>query len=87
MIQRLLIPSYLSTICWDGPLGLRRRGQGTVLKGLSAQLDDQVSAVKIEENTEAALFVNIQKVLWGSDGSKQDRTEGSLPGAQGNGEN
>ena len=68
-------------------MGLRRRGQGTVLKGLSAQLDDQVNAVKINENTEAALFVNIQKVLWGRDGSKQGRTEGSLPGAQGNGEN
>ena len=32
IIQRLLIPSYLPTICWDGPLGLRRRGQGTILK-------------------------------------------------------
>ena len=50
IIQRLLIPSYLSTICWDGPLGLRKReGQGTILKGLSAQVDDQVSAVKIKE--------------------------------------
>ena len=50
IIQRLLIPSYLSTICWDGPLGLRKReGQGTILKGLSAQVDGQVSAVKIKE--------------------------------------
>lgn len=68
MIQRLLIPSYLSTICWDGPWVSGEEVRATALMGLSAQLDDQVSAVKIEENTEAVLFVNIQKVCCGAAG-------------------
>lgn len=33
------------------------------LMGLSAQLEDQVSAVKIKANIEVPLFLNIQKGL------------------------